>query len=78
MPALSAGNHAVIHLLQQWYDLSDQAMKDALIEVPTLRRFIGIDMISDRISDETRFCRSGICWRSTSWAIRSLSKLNPT
>ena len=31
-----------IHLLQQWYDLSDPAMEDALIEVPTMRRFVGI------------------------------------
>ena len=42
-----------IHLLQQWYDLSDPAMEDALIEVPTMRRFAGIDLISDRIPDET-------------------------
>jgi IS5 family transposase len=42
-----------IHLLQQWYDLSDPAMEDALIEVPTMRRFAGIDMISGRIPDET-------------------------
>ena len=42
-----------IHLLQQWYDLSDPAMEDALIEVPTMRRFAAIDMISDRIPDET-------------------------
>jgi IS5 family transposase len=40
-------------LLQQWYDLSDPAMEDALIEVPTMRRFAGIDMVSDRIPDET-------------------------
>ena len=42
-----------IHLLQQWYELSDPAMEDALIEVPTMRRFAGIDIISDRIPDET-------------------------
>ena len=42
-----------IHLMQQWYDLSDPAMEDALIEVPTMRRFAGIDLISDRIPDET-------------------------
>jgi hypothetical protein len=41
-----------IHLLQQWYDLSDPAMEDALIEVPTMRRFAGIELISDRIPDE--------------------------
>ena len=26
-----------IHLMQQWYDLSDPAMEDVLIEVPTMR-----------------------------------------
>ena len=42
-----------IHLLQQWYSLSDPAMEEALIEVPTMRRFAGIDLISDRIPDAT-------------------------
>ncbi|MEI6110818.1 MAG: IS5 family transposase [Cyanobium sp. ELA712] len=42
-----------IHLLQQWYDLSDPAMEDALIEVATMRRFAGIALIADRILDET-------------------------
>ncbi|MEI6030745.1 MAG: IS5 family transposase [Synechococcaceae cyanobacterium ELA739] len=42
-----------VNLMQQWYDLSDSGMEDALIEVPTMRRFAGIDLISDRIPDET-------------------------
>ena len=42
-----------IHLLQQWYSLSDPAMEEAQIEVPTMRRFDGIDLICDRIPDET-------------------------
>ncbi len=42
-----------VHLMQQWYDLSDPAMEDALIELPTMRRFARIDLISDRIPDET-------------------------
>ena len=42
-----------IHLMQQWYSLRDPAMEDALIEVATIRRFAGIDLISDRIPDET-------------------------
>jgi IS5 family transposase len=42
-----------IHLLQQWYSLSDPAMEEALIEVSTMRRFAGIDLISERIPDET-------------------------
>ncbi len=42
-----------IHLMQHWYSLSDPAMEDALIEVPTMRRFVGFDLISERIPDET-------------------------
>jgi len=42
-----------IQLMRQWYSLSDPAMEEALIEVPTMRRFAGIDLISDRIPDET-------------------------
>ena len=42
-----------VHLMQQWYDLSDPAMEDALIEVATMRRFAGIALITDRIRDET-------------------------
>ena len=42
-----------IHLLQQWYSLSDPAMEEALIEVPTMRRFACIELIRDRILDET-------------------------
>ena len=42
-----------VHLMQQWYDLSDPAMEDALIEVETMLRFAGIALITDRIPDET-------------------------
>ena len=42
-----------IHLLQQWYDLSDPAMEDELIEVATIRRFAGVALITDRSPDET-------------------------
>jgi len=33
-----------VHLLRQWYSLSDPAMEEALIEVPTMYRFAGIDL----------------------------------
>jgi IS5 family transposase len=39
--------------LQQWYSLSGPAMEEVLIKVLTMRRFTGIDLITDRISDET-------------------------
>ena len=42
-----------IHLMQQWHILSDPSIEDVLIKVPTMRRFVGIDLISDQIPDET-------------------------
>jgi IS5 family transposase len=42
-----------IHLMQHWTSLSDPAMEVALIEVPSMRRFAGIDLISQRIPDVT-------------------------
>jgi transposase, IS5 family len=52
-PAYPMATMLRIHLMQQWYSLSDPAMEDALIEVPTMRRFAGIDLVSERIPDET-------------------------
>jgi IS5 family transposase len=52
-PAYPLATMLRIHLMQQWYSLSDPAMEDALIEVPTMRRFAGIDLVSERIQDET-------------------------
>jgi IS5 family transposase len=42
-----------IHLMQQWHSLSDSAMENSLIEVPTKRRFAGIGLVSERNPDET-------------------------
>ena len=63
-----------IHLLQQWYSLSDPAMEEGLIEVPTMRRFAGIELISDRIPMRPRFSPSATCLRSMGWASRFLTR----
>lgn len=42
-----------ILLLQKWYSLSDPALEDAVIEVASMRRFVGIAQITDRNPDET-------------------------
>jgi IS5 family transposase len=39
-----------IHLMQQGDLLIDPAMEEVLIEVPTMRSFAGIELISDQIS----------------------------
>ena len=52
-PAYPVSTMLRIYLMQQWYSVSDPAMEDALIEVATIRRFAGIDLVSERILDET-------------------------
>ncbi|ATE61955.1 IS5 family transposase [Thauera sinica] len=42
-----------IYFLQQWYALSDPAMKDALYEIESMRRFAGLDLSDDAMPDET-------------------------
>jgi len=42
-----------IHFLQQWSSLSDPAMEENLTEVFTMRLFVGIELISERIPDHT-------------------------
>jgi IS5 family transposase len=42
-----------IHLLQQWFTLSDPLMEEMLIDTACFRRFAGIDIVSERIPDET-------------------------
>jgi IS5 family transposase len=37
-----------IHLLLQWYSLSDPAMEESLIEVPTKRHFAGSDITQEQ------------------------------
>jgi IS5 family transposase len=60
--------------MQQWYSLSNPAMEDALIEVPTMRRLAGIDLVSERIPDETTILGFGTGWRRTTSASRSLPR----
>ena len=42
-----------IHLLHQWFTLSDPLMEEMLIVTPCFCRFAGIPMIDGRIPDET-------------------------
>lgn len=42
-----------IYLMQQWFNLSDPMMEDALYEVESMRRFAHLELCEDRIPDET-------------------------
>jgi IS5 family transposase len=46
-----------IYFLQQWFDLSDPAVEDAMYDSATMRRFVGIDLGEEPAPDETTVCK---------------------
>mgnify|MGYP001579076983 CR=1 FL=1 len=46
-----------IHFMQQWFNLSDPAMEDALYDSESMRRFAGIELVEDAIPDESTILR---------------------
>jgi transposase, IS5 family len=46
-----------IYFLQQWFNLSDPAVEEALYESVSMRRFAGIDLGREPVPDETTVCR---------------------
>ncbi len=46
-----------IYFLQQWFNLSDPAVEEALYESVSMRGFAGIDLGREPVPDETTVCR---------------------
>lgn len=46
-----------IYFMQQWFNLSDPAMEDALYDSESMRRFAGIELAEDAVPDETTILR---------------------
>ena len=46
-----------LYFLQQWFNLSDPAVEEALYESVSMRRFAGIDLGREPVPDETTVCR---------------------
>ena len=46
-----------IYFLQQWFNLSDPAVEDALYDSVSMRDFVGVDLGAERAPDETTICR---------------------
>src|SRR5574338_678265 len=42
-----------IYFMQQWFNLSDPGMEDALYDSESMRRFAGVELVEDAIPDET-------------------------
>ena len=46
-----------IYFLQQWFNLSDPAIEEALYDSQAMRGFVGIDLGREPVPDETTVCR---------------------
>lgn len=46
-----------IHFFQQWSNLSDPGLEDALHDGESMRRLVWVDLAADRVSDETAILR---------------------
>ena len=46
-----------IYFLQQWFNLSDPAVEEALYDLLAMRDFVGIDLGREPVPDETTVCR---------------------
>ena len=46
-----------IYFLQQWFNLSDPAVEEALYDSTVMRQFAGIDLGSEPVPDETTVCK---------------------
>ena len=42
-----------IHFLQSWFNLSDPAAEEALYDIESMRRFVGIELGNEPVPDET-------------------------
>ncbi len=56
-PPFPAESMLRIHFMQQWFNLSDPAMEDALNDVPLFREFAGLGGWDDRLPDESTILR---------------------
>src|SRR6202021_1909374 len=45
------------YFVQQWFNLADPAVEEALYDSATLRQFVGIDLGAEPVPDETTVCK---------------------
>src|SRR5450631_2032788 len=46
-----------VYFLQQWFNLSDPGLEEALYDSAVMRRFVGIDLGREPVPDETTVCK---------------------
>ena len=67
-----------IHFIQQWFNLLDPAMKEALYETPMFRGFAGLDVGEDNLPDESTILRFRHLLEAHSLSLQILATVNAT
>ncbi|HAJ12501.1 MAG TPA: IS5 family transposase [Comamonadaceae bacterium] len=67
-----------IHFLQQWFNLSDPAMEEALYDTPMFREFAGLDMGEDHLPDESTILRFRHLLEQHQLSLQILATVNAT
>ena len=67
-----------IHFLQQWFNLSDPAMEEALYDTPMFRDFASLDMGEDHLPDESTILRFRHLLEAQNLSVQILATVNAT
>ncbi|WHZ11511.1 MAG: Mobile element protein [Burkholderiaceae bacterium] len=67
-----------IHFLQQWFNLSDPAMEEALYDTPMFREFAGLDMGEENLPDESTILRFRHLLEKNNLSLQLLATVNAT
>jgi len=67
-----------IHFLQQWFNLSDPAMEEALYDTPMFREFAGLDVGEDHLPDESTILRFRHLLEANDLSLQILATVNAT
>ena len=67
-----------IHFLQQWFNLSDPAMEEALYDMALFREFVGLDTGDDNLPDESTILRFRHLLEAHNLGLQILATVNAT
>ena len=77
-PPFAAQTMLRIHFFQQWFNLSDPAMEEALNDTPMFRKFAGGDMGEDHLTDESTILRFRHLLEANHLSVQILATVNAT
>jgi len=77
-PPFAVATMLRIHFLQQWFNLSDPAMEEALYDTPMFREFAHLDRGEDHLPDESTLLRFRHMLEAHDLSIQILATVNAT